>query len=29
MLDKFSGFLGYGGIIAKHADWPYADSWGN
>ena len=22
MLDKFPGFLGYGGIIAIHADWP-------
>jgi hypothetical protein len=22
MLDKFSGFLGYEGIIAIHANWP-------
>lgn len=22
MLEKFPGLLGYGGIIAIHADWP-------
>jgi len=22
MIDKYTGLLGYGGIIAIHADWP-------